>query len=66
MVLPLGLAHAQGGEGNDDGVVPEEGDDGDPANLHIELLFFGRVDFTAWLVELKEVAESSVVEIVGG
>lgn len=55
--LPLGLAHARGGERDDDGVVPEEGDDGDAAELHVELLLLLLVDLALRLVDLEEVLD---------
>lgn len=57
MGVPLGLAHAGGGEGDDDGVVPEEGDDGDAAQLHVELLLLLLVDLALGLVHLEEVLD---------
>jgi hypothetical protein len=62
--LALGLAHAGGGEGDDDGVVAEEGDDGDAAQLHVELLLLLLVDLALRLVHLEEVLDHRLVHVV--
>lgn len=54
MGLPFGLAHAGGGERDDDGIVSEEGDDGDTAKLHVELLILEGVYLALGLVHLEE------------
>lgn len=64
MGLPLGLAHAGGCERDDDGIIPEEGDDGDAAELHIELLLLLLVDLALGLVDLEEVLDHGLVDVV--
>lgn len=64
MGLPLGLAHASGGERDDDGIIGEEGHDGDAAQLHVELLFFLEVNLALGLVDLEEVLDDRLVDVV--
>jgi hypothetical protein len=64
MCLPLGLTHACGEEGDDDGIIGEEGDDGDAAQLHVELLFLLEVDLALGLVHLEEVLDDGLVDVV--
>jgi hypothetical protein len=62
--LPLGLTHSGRGEGNDDGIAPEEGEDGDPADLHVELLLLLLVDFAFGFVNLKEVLDHGLIDVM--
>lgn len=64
MGLPLGLAHARRGEGDDDGIIAEEGHDGDATQLHVELLFLLKVDLALGLVDLEEVLDDGLVDVV--
>lgn len=64
MGLPFGLAHAGGGERDDDGVIPEEGHDGDAAQFHVELLLLEGVYLALGLVHLEEVLDDRLVEVV--
>lgn len=64
MSLSLGLAHTGRCEGDDDGVIPEEGDDGDAAKLHVELLLLLLVDLALRLVHLEEILDYRLVHVV--
>jgi hypothetical protein len=57
MSLPFGLAHAGGGERDDDGIISEEGDDGDAAKFHVELLILEGVYLALGLLHLEEVLD---------
>ncbi len=64
MGLPLGFTHACGDEGDDDSITRQEGDDGDTAHLHVELLFLLKVDLAFGLMYLEEVLDDGLVDIV--
>lgn len=57
MSLPFGLAHAGGGERDDDGVSLQEVVNGDSAELHVVALLFLGVDVAVGLVDLEEVLD---------
>ena len=60
----FGLTHACGCQRDDDGVVLEEGDDGDAAKFHVKLLLLHGIDLALGLVHLEEVLDDRLVHIV--
>ena len=62
--LPFGLAHAGGGEWDDDGIVPQEGDDSDAADFHIELLLLLLIDLALRLMNLEKVLDDWLVDVM--
>ena len=64
VVHAFGLTHACGSQRDDDGVVLEEGDDGDAAKFHVELLLLEGIDLALGLVHLEEVLDDRLVHVV--
>ena len=64
VVHAFGLTHACGSQRDDDGVVLEEGDDGDAAKFHVKLLLLQGIDLALGLVHLEEVLDDGLVDVV--